>query len=463
MTQKPTAAPGGYREILRIAYPLFLFSASTIVMQFCDRKFLGNSSTEEIAASLPAGNLAVSLAVFFVSMLTYCSPLTAQLFGAKQKDRCVSVLWTGVTASLLCSAVMLLAMPLLGRLLLGISLKEQTFQYAFTYFLTQIPGQIAQCIGAPFFAFYAGRGRTLVVSCVNIGAALLNILLDWLLIFGHAGFPKLGIAGAGIATSLSLILGTLVIAAVALFEPDQNEYPTRDWRRFDRDLFRKILSLGGPSGFQRLSNSLKFTTMILLVGTLGEMALASTTISMSIITVSFMPLVSLAEANVILSGQFIGRGSRDLAEATTYRTWILAFGYTAAALICYIFSSRPMIDLFAPAEPSPELPFPLVANYAWKILIIMGIWLISDTGRYIFGSLLRAAGDTKALLRINLATAWGLGVPGFVVLALIVRPAVHFVWMYFIFVSLSEALIIYFRFRSGHWRKIELVHKAPEA
>lgn len=452
-------APGGCRDLLRVAYPLFLQSAGTVVMQFCDRKFLANSSTGEMAAALPAGHLVISLAVFFIALVGFANPMTAQFFGAKRSGKCVDVLWTAVAAALACSAAMSILLPVLGWFLLGFSLAGRTFEYAYQYFAVQIPGQLALCLGTPFFAFYSGRGRTLVVSVVNVAAALLNILLDWLLIFGNCGFPKLGILGAGIATSLSLMLGMLAILLIVLIEPDQSEFPTRRFRSFDRDIFRKLFFIGGPSGFQRLSNSLRFTAIILLIGNLGETALASTSIALSISAISFLPVVSLAGANMILSGQALGREEPENAAGITFRAWMIGLVYTFGALGVYLAFSRPLIGLFAPDERSAALPFETVAHEAWIILVIMGVWLIADSGRYIFGSLLRASGDTQALLKINLFSAWIVGIPGFAVLALLVKPPLHIVWTYFIVVALTEMALVSFRYRQGKWKELKLIRR----
>lgn len=332
-----TKSTSHYGKILGVAWPLFCLSAGTVIMQFCDRKFLGNSSTEEIAAALPAGNLLATLGTFFISMISYCNPMTAQYFGAGRTRECVYVLWSGFRAALLCAGVMAILMSCLGICVLNLTLDAEIFPYAFRYFVLQIPGQIMLCLAAPFFAFYSGRSRTIVVSCVNICAALLNILLDWLLIFGHWGFPKLGITGAGMATTASQSLAAFTIIGLVLFGNDQARYPTRRFRSFSKELFRKIFLIGGPSGFQRLNNSLKFTTIILLVGTLGKSALASSTIALSITLVSFMPLIALTESNLILSGQFLGRRDPAGARKITFQTWTLAFSYTLSAFFVILF------------------------------------------------------------------------------------------------------------------------------
>lgn len=454
-----TKSTSHYRKILGVAWPLFCLSAGTVIMQFCDRKFLGNSSTEEIAAALPAGNLLATLGTFFISMISYCNPMTAQYFGAGRTRECVDVLWSGFRAALLCAGIMAILMSCLGICVLNLTLDAEIFPYAFRYFVLQIPGQIMLCLAAPFFAFYSGRSRTIVVSCVNICAALLNILLDWLLIFGHWGFPKLGITGAGMATTASQSLAAFTIIGLVLFGNNQARYPTRRFRSFSKELFRKIFLIGGPSGFQRLNNSLKFTTIILLVGTLGKSALASSTIALSITLVSFMPLIALTESNLILSGQFLGRGDPAGARKITFQTWTLAFCYTLSAFFVILFFSRPVIAWFAPERSGADVSFEQLAGQTWNVLLVMGFWMMIDSVRYIFGSLLRAAGDTGALLKISLTVSWGFGIPGFVVLTQWVRPPIDQIWLFFILVSLLESSLILYRFHQGNWKTVRLIHQ----
>lgn len=89
----------------------------------------------------------------------------------------------------------------------------------------------------------------------------------------------------------------------------------------------------------------------------------------------------------------------------------------------------------------------------------MGFWMMIDSVRYIFGSLLRAAGDTGALLRISLTVSWGVGIPGFVVLTQWVRPPIDQIWLFFILVSLLESSLILYRFHQGNWKTVRLIHQ----
>ncbi len=450
---------GGYRELFRIACPLLFLSASNVIMQFVDRKFLGNSSTEEMAASMPSASMINSLTIFFLVTANFSNALISQLYGAMRFRECVRVVWTAFYFALMSAGLMLIYVPLIGHwFMYSKFMSENLADLGWIYFLSLLPACIFHCLGAPFFCFYSGRGKTIPVAAINIFVCLLNILLDWLLIFGNWGFPRMGILGAGIATSASLMTGFLIILGMFL-TVNQKVYPTRRTLAFSKDYFLRLVKFGTPSGLQVLSNCASFTVIILLVGQLGDMALAASSIALSINMLEFMPMIAIADSTMILVGQYIGRTMKDVSAKLPYRSWRLAIVYGVLMLLVYIFFSDPVIRMFRPAESGSAIDFKDVAYQGWLILIMMGIWNLSDSVRYVFGGAMRGAGDTRALMLINMVCAWCVGIPGFVFLVYVIRPSAGWVWSYFIVVATVEGLWTFLRFHSGAWRNIRLVRK----
>jgi len=263
------SGPGAYNELMKIAYPLILMSASNVVMQFADRKFLGNSSTAEMAAAMPAGVLFYTLFCFFLVSANFTSAIVAQLFGTGARRDCVRAAWSGFYFSALSGVFILTIVPTLGFLILRVSLSAELLPHAWTYFYSIIPSGIFACLAAPLFAFYSGRGKTLPVALINIGICLANILLDWIFIFGKFGIPRMGIFGAGIATSLSAMGGFIAILILFL-SIDQKVYPTRSLRQFQIEYIKKLLRYGTPAGLQVVSDVGSFTLILLIVGRLGD-------------------------------------------------------------------------------------------------------------------------------------------------------------------------------------------------
>ncbi|MEJ2164998.1 MAG: MATE family efflux transporter, partial [Desulfobacterales bacterium] len=194
---------GGYREVLVIAIPLILSTATWSVQHFVDRMFLTWYSPEAIAAALPAGMLHFSMVSIFMGTAGYVSTFVAQYFGAGRYERIGPALWQGMYMSLIGGLLILCAIPFAEPAfrLVGHSPAVQTNEVVYFKIL---------CLGAgPYIAsfalsgFYSGRGRTWPVMWVNAFTTFVNLVLDYALIFGRWGFPELGIKGAGIATVIA--------------------------------------------------------------------------------------------------------------------------------------------------------------------------------------------------------------------------------------------------------------------
>ena len=205
-------------------------SASNVVMQFADRKFLGKQFDCGNGSGNAVRNSVLHAVLFFLVSANFTSAIVAQLFGTGARRDCVRAAWSGFYFSCFRAA------HCDCRAISGLSDSEAVFERhpfprAWTYFYTIVPSGIFACLSAPLFAFYSGRGKTLPVALINIGICLANIILDWVLIFGKFGLPRMGIFGAGIATSLSAMGGFLAILTLYL-SIDQKVYPTRSLAPF---------------------------------------------------------------------------------------------------------------------------------------------------------------------------------------------------------------------------------------
>lgn len=451
---------GGYNDIARIAYPLIMMSASSVVMQFADRKFLANSSTEEMAAALPSGILYYTLFCFFQVTANFTGTIIAQLHGHGNRKDCVTAAWSGLAFAAISGVIIMAVLPFAGHAILSRTLSPTLFPDAWTYFKALLPCGVFVCLSAPLFSFFSGRGKTMPVAVINIGVCLLNVLLDWLLIFGKWGFPRWGIFGAGLATSISAGCGLL--AAWWLFRRvRQSSYPTRQCH-FKMEYVVKLIKYGTPSGLQVVSDVGSFTLILLIVGRLGDVALAATTIAFSINNLSFLPLLGLSEATAILCGQYIGKRAKKVAAALPYRSWRLALIYMLFTGSCYVLLPDLITAFFQPDNvKTGGIDFAEVARQSRWVLLVAAVWNLMDITKFTFGAALRGAGDTRSVLVINTACAWLVGVPGICFLVFVLQPNIVVIWGYLVLITGLEGALLFWRFRTGKWRKIKLI-KAEE-
>lgn len=457
-TDKPFVEPGGYWQILKVAYPLIILSASNTVMQFVDRQFLAFNSTEDVAAALPGGILYFTLFCFFLITTNFTSALVSQFFGANNMTSCIRACWTGFYFALFTGIIIVFIMPPLGNLIIQYGRHSPEIAgKEIEYFHALGPSGAFMCMGTAFFAFFSGRGKTAYVATVNTIACGLNILLDYLFIFGHWGLPKMGIYGAGLATSLATVFSFICIVVIFL-SCNQAQLPTRKYRAFRFDYLKKLLSFGTPAGIQVLCDVGAFTMIIFLLGHISDTALAVTTITLAINQIVFLPLLGFSDATSIITGQFIGMNKMAIAQKCVNRAWRLVVLYMSIIAIFYLLCPSLLLKLFQPGNKS-AIEFGQVINDGTILLALAAFYNFFDATKFIYMGALRGAGDTKVLMLIAISFSWGIMVPGVLLMIFVCKGSVITVWVYLSIYIALEALVMLWRFRSNRWQKIEMIKR----
>ena len=204
---------GGWRELMQVAWPLVINSATFAVLNFCDRLFLSHYGEAEFRASLPAGILFFTLVCGFMALAGFTNTFVAQFWGAGDRAGCARATAQGILFSLISFPLIMLLTPA-GLMLLRLgghgadvlALEEEYFRI-----LMWCGGGMT--LSSALSSFFSGRGLTLVIMGCNIIANGINILLNYLLIFGKWGLPEMGIVGAGWATVIGSWVSPLIFAS----------------------------------------------------------------------------------------------------------------------------------------------------------------------------------------------------------------------------------------------------------
>ena len=168
---------------------------------------------------------------------------------------------------------------------------------------------------ATLATFFAGRGQTRVVLVVHVLSTLVDIVLNYLWIFGHGGFPRAGVAGAAWSTVVSQALGALIFIVLILRPAHRRAYATLSGWRFDRALFVRLLRFGLPSGLQYSLEILAFAIFMMIVGRIGTAPLAASGIAFNLNMIVFMPMLGLGVAVSALVGRYLGADHPDAGGA----------------------------------------------------------------------------------------------------------------------------------------------------
>ncbi len=454
-------AESGYGEVLRIAFPLILSTGSWSLQHFIDRMFLTWFSPEAIAASMPAGMVNWTLVSVLMGTAVYVNTFVAQYFGARQPQRIGPAVWQGIYLAIFTIPLIALFYPLAKPIFFLFGHPEEVEHLEIIYFRILL-------IGAPFIVvsnaisgLFTGLGKTWVVMWVNFLGTAVNILLDYLLIFGKLGFPQMGIAGAGLATVSAVVVNAIVFFALMTRPLFTRTFHTLKGWRFEWELFRRLIRFGLPNGIQFLLELFAFTLFILLVGKIGLVELAASNIAFNINTLAFMPMFGMTIAVSTLVGQRLGENRPDLAERATWSAFHLGFIYFATIGLGYFFLPELFILPFSWQAESEH--FATIHNMIVILLRFVAVYCLFDAGNMIFSGALKGAGDTRFVATASVGLSWLLLlIPSGVTLYLF-HGGVYWLWLFVTLYIVGLCLVFGFRFLKGRWKSMRVIERSsPE-
>ena len=452
-----------YRDVYRLVWPLALGMANNAIMQFADRVFLSSESTASLEAVLPASMLALLFVGFFQSVIVYSGTFVAQYYGAGIEGGCR----TSYKAALLLSAVfgaVLMGMVPVGNCVFDlVGHSAEVVEREKTYYSIVVFGGFATCGMMAANGYFTGKGRTRLVFWVNLLGNALNILFDYLFIFGFdAGLPWLrlapcGIAGAAWATVISQVAQMLVLNAFALKElaGGKGRPPPAGARQDSlRELTAKILRYGIPSGVQSMLNILSFVIFVFLTGKVGDLAFAVSNAAFAVNYLLIAPIEGIAVGAGVLVGQRQGAGDSRGAFACGNRALVLAEIYIAVSSTLVLIFWRELLEMFAGGVPAADMESFLSLGFV--LFVLMVVWQYCDAADVVLSGALKGAGDTRFVMVWMLVMAFPFWMP--------ILFATY--WLCPTMVALWSTMVVYvfaffvgtwIRWAKGPWRRIRLI------
>ncbi|MEY4708386.1 MAG: hypothetical protein RJB58_2109 [Pseudomonadota bacterium] len=421
------------RELLRLAIPLAATQLAQMVILATDTIMLGHYSKEALAAG------ALGNTVYFLMWLVGCgvpmavSPVIAHIQGQhsnSKEGRDRREVRTAVRMGLW--SVAIVSLPLMGILFLT---------QPFLLFTGQDPALAADAaifvsmlaVGLPFaLAFQVLRSFSTALShavppmVVLVAAILFNALADYALIFGHFGFPRLGILGAGLASASSNIFAFVVMLAIALGFPALKRYRIlhrlthADWKTF-RELFR----LGLPIGITMVFEVALFNGAALAMGTFGLTALAAHQIAITIPSITFMVPLGIGLAATVRVGLAAGAGDTAGARRAGYTAIVMAGVFMCVMALVLLLWPRQIATLWLPDIPANADVLALAVSF----LFIAAAFQLMD-GIQVAASLsLRGLKDAAGPMWLAGASYWLVGAPTSLVLGFTFGMQGYGIWL----------------------------------
>jgi multidrug resistance protein, MATE family len=399
-----TAILNEARALWQLAWPVLVGQLATVGMSVADVMMTGHLSAGDLAAvSLGAAVWGIVL-VAAMGVMMAINAVVAHEIGAERHDRVPHVVrqavWKGFGIGLAACAAMNGATVVFDHLMLDpvVAAKAKTFVHIISI------GMPAFTIYRALYGYSISINYSKPVMVIALGALVYNVFVNWLLIYGHWGFPQFGAIGCAVATGSGLWL-TLIAKVIWIHHAPQYEdtFPFTHWEWPNKREIYSMLKMGLPIGITYFAEVSAFGAVALLVARFGVVTVAAHQIALNFSSLVFMVPLSFGIGLITRVGQALGEGD---AQRARFVAWVgvglaLAFGLASAAFIA-IFRYQ-----IAAAYTSD----PAVQELAAQLLLFAALFQLSDATQVSTSSAIRGYKVTRPPMVIHLAAFWGFSLP----------------------------------------------------
>lgn len=435
------------RDLIRLAWPTATEQLLSLATQMIDMAFVGRLGAYAVAAVgivmqpiwLTFG-LASALGAGVIA-------LVARFTGARDEDgvrMAVSTSsWLGVALALLVGAVLYFGASQIAALM---GAPPDVHPFAVEYLEILVPGLIGHYWFMTLSSTLRAVGETRIPMLLSLGVNVINVVLDWLLIFGNLGMPAMGVAGAALATTIARICGLVGLLLVMLMLEGPVSLSWRTLWRFNPNLGWRILRVAGPAAVERTAASLSMVIFAILINRLGTVAIATQQIAYTVEDVIWLVAFGMGTSCATLVGQSLG--ARDPERANLAISEGLRVGgiFIVAVAASYMLIPTVYMRLFTTEEAVIALGT-MALRVAAVADVPMGLTLVLNGA-------LQGAGDTKVTALITLFGSWVVRLSLAYVMIDIVGWGLVGAWLAAGCDWVVRLGLIWHRFRHGAWREL---------
>lgn len=441
-----------YRDVITIALPSVIEMVLVSLVGSFDTMMIGPLGPEAIAAvGLTGQPRMLMLSIFFALNIGVTAVVGRRKGEDKPKSANEALRSAMVIIAVLSFVVMATVLPFSRQLMLLAGAQQDTLGMAISYFLIVsyvLPlNALTICINAA----QRGIGNTRLSMYVNIISNAVNIVLNYLLIEGHFGFPALGVEGAAIATAIGFTVG-FIVSLYSIASPKSigrflHVSVHDDWK-IRKESIRAIMKVGGSAMFEQMFMRVGFFIYARLVADLGTISMAAHQVCMQFMNISFSYGDGVGAAGTSLVGQMLGKKRADLAllyGKISQRIALLGALFILSVIIALRY---PLVALFTDDAE--------VIYLAARVMLLVAMFQPLQTSSVVISGALRGAGDTRYVAAIML------------ICVALIRPALTFISIHVIGLGLFGAwgssiidmairlTAVYKRFNSGKWSTIKV-------
>lgn len=438
-----------FRQNFKIAVPVMFGYLGHVLVGLMDNVFVGQLDPLNLAAVSLANSSIFFIMSFGIGFSYAITPLVSEAVGANKHSRLKKVLFNGIFLNLILGVLMVFLSFGIPNVLYLAQQPPEVIKLAVPYIRIVGISLLFVMLFQSLKQFSDGMSLTTYPMIAGLITNIINIILSYAMVFGKLGFPAMGIYGAAYGTLIARFLSFLSLWFFLRYLSATKEFVKNlGWYLTAKSIIRKILYLGIPSGFQGIFEMGIFSATVWLAGTLGAIHQAANQIALQTASMTFMVFVGFGVAATVRVGNQKGRHDfkemKRIATSVFLQTFLFELFFTIVIIafrhqIPYIYLN----DDYANPEKIAEAK--AIYHLAVKLLIIVGIFQISDGFQVVFQGALRGLQDVIYPFFITLIAYWLIGFSVSYYLSKIY--GVTGIWLGLLTGLTTAALMLFFRFR----------------
>ncbi len=392
------------RATWNLAWPIAIGQISATGTAFIDTVMAGHVSPGDLAAVSVGSSIWITLSIAMLGYLLATSPIVAQKMGAHDARSVPSLIQQALVQALILSVLAFILARLITPVFSHLGL-EPVIAKKSAEFLKAV------CWGLPAFALYrvlysysAALKRTMPMMVISIFCLLLNIPVNWILIYGHFGFPAMGGVGCGWATAFCVWVNFILLTVWVLRTTHYKDtHPFRSWQGWDFTMHQHLFKLGFPIGVMFLVEVSAFSFIALIIARLGITSVAAHQIALNFTSITFMIPMAIGTALTVQVGHAVG--AKNYEEARSIGQNGIQFGLCIAVLTgCLMILCSQWIAHWYTKDAD-------VIRLAGHLFILAGIFQFSDITQVVSAGVLRGYKVTRIPMVIHMTSFWVIGMP----------------------------------------------------
>jgi len=419
-------------------------------MQIIDAIVLSRHSSEAVAAIGPSGLAVILFQGFLFGTAGYAGTFVAHSHGRGDTRGVRRSTWLGIHTSLASGIIALVVAWPVAQLFFLAGHESQVAKDESVYFSICMVGSFFPVLGGAFAGWLSGIGRPVIVTGVTFASLVVNAVLAWGLVLGEWGLPRMGIAGAALATVAAQTVAAILYACLFARSGGFSDSVARCFEWVE---FRRFLLLAAPMGLRISGELAAWTLFLVVVGRLGTVELAASSIAFRINGIAFFPALGLGQAAGILVGHARGAGNDDDVPAIAWQSLVVCEIWMLAMAILFTTASGPLMSILAGYGPESVR----IVETGSLLMKFVAFYCMFDAANIMIGCVLASAGDTHWIARTFVVCT-----SVFLILLWLVDriiPGLVTEWSLATIFVFATAVIWSVRFRFGAWRKVHLLRE----